>query len=148
MLGLYSPMYLIWSPWHLALITLSLAPGTLTIHPKNDSQNFLLITCDHVCKIWPCSARLLWRIGWGDSCFIIAPINDSYLGVESDTSCILAWLIEQGYEVYAFMADVGQEEVCLSVLESIISYLIRSSSSRILRRPGKKPSQLVRRSFS
>lgn len=28
----------------------------------------------------------------------------------SDTSCILVWLIEQGYEVYAFMADVGQEE--------------------------------------
>ena len=28
-----------------------------------------------------------------------------------DTSCILAWLIEQGYEVYAFLADVGQEEV-------------------------------------
>ena len=28
-----------------------------------------------------------------------------------DTSCILAWLIEQGYEVIAFMADVGQEEV-------------------------------------
>lgn len=28
-----------------------------------------------------------------------------------DTSCILAWLIEEGYEVYAFMADVGQEEV-------------------------------------
>ena len=28
-----------------------------------------------------------------------------------DTSCILAWLIEQGYEVYAFMADVGQEDV-------------------------------------
>jgi len=27
-----------------------------------------------------------------------------------DTSCILAWLIEQGYEVYAFLADVGQEE--------------------------------------
>ncbi|KAL5633159.1 hypothetical protein ACGC1H_003599 [Rhizoctonia solani] len=27
-----------------------------------------------------------------------------------DTSCILAWLIEQDYEVYAFMADVGQEE--------------------------------------
>jgi argininosuccinate synthase len=32
-------------------------------------------------------------------------------GVIVDTSCILAWLIEQGYEVYAFMADVGQEEV-------------------------------------
>ena len=29
----------------------------------------------------------------------------------TDTSCILAWLIEQGYEVVAFMADVGQEEV-------------------------------------
>lgn len=28
-----------------------------------------------------------------------------------DTSCILLWLIEQGYEVVAFMADVGQEEV-------------------------------------
>ncbi|KZT21189.1 argininosuccinate synthetase [Neolentinus lepideus HHB14362 ss-1] len=27
-----------------------------------------------------------------------------------DTSCILAWLIEQGYETVAFMADVGQEE--------------------------------------
>ncbi|KAL4078896.1 argininosuccinate synthase [Scleroderma yunnanense] len=27
-----------------------------------------------------------------------------------DTSCILAWLIEQGYEVIAFLADVGQEE--------------------------------------
>jgi len=27
-----------------------------------------------------------------------------------DTSCILLWLIEQGYEVLAFMADVGQEE--------------------------------------
>ncbi|GLB43371.1 putative argininosuccinate synthetase [Lyophyllum shimeji] len=27
-----------------------------------------------------------------------------------DTSCILAWLIEQGYEVYAFMAKIGQEE--------------------------------------
>jgi len=27
-----------------------------------------------------------------------------------DTSCILLWLIEQGYDVLAFMADVGQEE--------------------------------------
>ncbi|KAI9839959.1 MAG: argininosuccinate synthetase [Sarea resinae] len=27
-----------------------------------------------------------------------------------DTSCILAWLIEQGYGVICFMADVGQEE--------------------------------------
>ncbi|KAG0169004.1 argininosuccinate synthetase [Apophysomyces sp. BC1034] len=27
-----------------------------------------------------------------------------------DTSCILAWLIEEGYEVMAYVADVGQEE--------------------------------------
>lgn len=27
-----------------------------------------------------------------------------------DTSCILAWLIEQGFDVVAFMANVGQEE--------------------------------------
>ena len=34
-----------------------------------------------------------------------------FFGIVVDTSCILAWLIEEGYEVYAFMADVGQEEV-------------------------------------
>lgn len=27
-----------------------------------------------------------------------------------DTSCILKWLLEKGYEVICFMADVGQEE--------------------------------------
>ncbi|KAJ2189974.1 argininosuccinate synthetase, partial [Coemansia sp. RSA 532] len=27
-----------------------------------------------------------------------------------DTSCILVWLIDQGYEVLAYMANVGQEE--------------------------------------
>lgn len=27
-----------------------------------------------------------------------------------DTSCILVWLIDQGYDVIAFLADVGQEE--------------------------------------
>ncbi|PUU82359.1 argininosuccinate synthase [Tuber borchii] len=27
-----------------------------------------------------------------------------------DTSCILAWLLEKGYEVVCFMADIGQEE--------------------------------------
>ena len=27
-----------------------------------------------------------------------------------DTSCILVWLIEQGYEVVCYMADVGQDE--------------------------------------
>jgi hypothetical protein len=28
----------------------------------------------------------------------------------TDTSCILAWLIEQGYTCICFMGDVGQEE--------------------------------------
>lgn len=27
-----------------------------------------------------------------------------------DTSCILKWLLEKGYEVICFMADVGQSE--------------------------------------
>ena len=27
-----------------------------------------------------------------------------------DTSCILAWLLEQQYEVIAFLADIGQVE--------------------------------------
>jgi argininosuccinate synthase len=27
-----------------------------------------------------------------------------------DTSCILVWLREQGFEVFAYMADIGQEE--------------------------------------
>ena len=27
-----------------------------------------------------------------------------------DTSVILAWLLEQGYEVIAFLANIGQEE--------------------------------------
>ncbi|KAJ3175732.1 argininosuccinate synthetase [Irineochytrium annulatum] len=27
-----------------------------------------------------------------------------------DTSCILAWLLDEGYEVIAYMADIGQEE--------------------------------------
>lgn len=30
--------------------------------------------------------------------------------IQPDTSCILAWLIDEGYDVVAFMADVGQEE--------------------------------------
>ncbi len=28
----------------------------------------------------------------------------------ADTSTILAWLIDEGYDVIAYMADVGQEE--------------------------------------
>jgi argininosuccinate synthase len=27
-----------------------------------------------------------------------------------DTSCILAWLIDEGYEVVCYMANIGQEE--------------------------------------
>ena len=27
-----------------------------------------------------------------------------------DTSVILKWLLEQGYDVYAYMADIGQKE--------------------------------------
>lgn len=27
-----------------------------------------------------------------------------------DTSCILAWLVEQKYQVTAYLADIGQEE--------------------------------------
>ena len=39
------------------------------------------------------------------------PASSIYDIGKTDTSCILAWLIEQGYEVYAYMADVGQEDV-------------------------------------
>lgn len=38
------------------------------------------------------------------------PVHGLLVTRIQDTSCILAWLIEQGYEVLAFMADVGQEE--------------------------------------
>ena len=47
-----------------------------------------------------------------------------------DTSCILAWLIEQGYEVVAFMADVGQEEVCCA-LGVLLRYKLSTSARRI-----------------
>lgn len=56
------------------------------------------------------------------------------LFLSKDTSCILAWLIEQGYEVYAFMADVGQEEVRSNPLIVIISHGL----SRTLRPLGRK----------
>lgn len=36
----------------------------------------------------------------------------------SDTSCIMAWLIDEGYDVIGFMADVGQEEVRQAVVQS------------------------------
>jgi len=37
-----------------------------------------------------------------------------------DTSCILVWLIDQGYEVIAFLADVGQEEDFAAAKEKAI----------------------------
>lgn len=37
-----------------------------------------------------------------------------------DTSCILAWLIEEGYEVMAYMADVGQEEDFVAAKEKAL----------------------------
>ena len=52
-----------------------------------------------------------------------------------DTSCILAWLIEQGYEVYAFLADVGQEEVRNGKNRAKITHRV---SRRILKQPARK----------
>ncbi len=63
----------------------------------------------------------------------------------SDTSCILAWLIEQGYEVYAFLADVGQEEVGgTQNHKETTDHLSR----RISRLPARKPSKLEQKSSS
>ena len=64
--------------------------------------------------------------------------------IVADTSCILAWLIEEGYEVYAFMADVGQEEVRRDCV--VLALLTRSR--RITMLPGRRPSPSVPRSFS
>lgn len=63
----------------------------------------------------------------------------------SDTSCILAWLIEQGYEVYAFFADIGQEEVWIT-----LDYKRRllTTSQRILRLPARRRWTLARKSSS
>ena len=61
-----------------------------------------------------------------------------------DTSCILAWLIEEGYEVYAFMADVGQEEVWTSHMVRALLTRLR----RITMPPGRRPSRLVQKGFS
>ena len=57
-----------------------------------------------------------------------------------DTSCILAWLIEEGYEVYAFMADVGQEEVRLCRLFVCSNSSQRRLASRTSRQHKRKPS--------
>ncbi|KAJ1654617.1 argininosuccinate synthetase [Dispira simplex] len=38
-----------------------------------------------------------------------------------DTSCILAWLLEEGYEVLAYMANVGQEEDFEAAREKALS---------------------------
>jgi argininosuccinate synthase len=37
-----------------------------------------------------------------------------------DTSCILVWLIEQGYDVLAYLADVGQEEDFVAAREKAL----------------------------
>jgi hypothetical protein len=63
----------------------------------------------------------------------------------ADTSCILAWLIEQGYEVYAFMADVGQEEVGSAVPSLNGNPIDRCRTLLPLRR---KPSKSVPKSSS
>ena len=60
--------------------------------------------------------RVLLAYSGGLGMFISTPCISLELTDTLDTSCILAWLIEKGYEVYAFMADVGQEEVrCSSI---------------------------------
>ena len=78
----------------------------------SDSDVQALQPVHHVrsCSQGSCSARVL-RWSWSVySCH--TTISDLRTSIHPDTSCILAWLIEQGYEVYAFMADVGQEEAC------------------------------------
>ena len=58
-----------------------------------------------------------------------------------DTSCILAWLIDQGYEVVCFMADVGQEEVSFVVAGTVcaLSLCSRCPGRRTLKRPAPRP---------
>lgn len=66
-----------------------------------------------------------------------------------DTSCILAWLIEEGYEVYAFMADVGQEEVRFVFLQGYHSeHSFIGMAYRTLWLLRKKLSSLARRNSS
>lgn len=54
-------------------------------------------------------SRFIYRASW-------TPL----IGRSLDTSCILAWLVEQGYQVYAFMADVGQEEASDTISPSLL----------------------------
>lgn len=39
-----------------------------------------------------------------------------------DTSCILKWLLEKGYEVICFMADVGQIEDFQAAKDKVRNY--------------------------
>lgn len=39
-----------------------------------------------------------------------------------DTSCILKWLLEKGYEVICFMADVGQDEDFQAARDKVNEY--------------------------
>ena len=68
-----------------------------------------------------------------------------FFGIVVDTSCILAWLIEEGYEVYAFMADVGQEEVLKRVFTGART---TDTFFRITMLLGRRLSALVPKSFS
>lgn len=56
-----------------------------------------------------------------------------------DTSCILVWLIEQGYEVYAFLADVGQEEVRGNSEAKLARGLLITSHKGFRSRPQESP---------
>lgn len=35
-----------------------------------------------------------------------------------DTSCILAWLIEKGYQVTAYLANIGQDDDFLKIAKN------------------------------
>jgi argininosuccinate synthase len=53
-----------------------------------------------------------------------------------DTSCILKWLLEKGYEVICFMADVGQEEDFQAAKDKVGQNLAKTPLNlRIIRRP-------------
>ena len=41
---------------------------------------------------------------------VLVKIPTKYVTGGLDTSCILRWLLDEGYEVVCFLADVGQEE--------------------------------------
>ena len=60
-----------------------------------------------------------------------------------DTSCILVWLREQGYQVVAYMASIGQEEdfaAAKEKAEKLGAIKVRGNSGpRFSGRPDAKP---------